>query len=174
MRSHKLVQNNQNAPYLSSNGHFQMTLFVQRVNIKTICSIHSIYVTYLFRHMDLTDIWLLVQEIQGPEIWEFGTKRDIPGTTYRANISKQLPDTDVQHARQGLGEGTMGFHNAKVICEGYSRTGTNDPTGPRTVRVRPASSPSSLVYLTSYNFLVTTWLHYGRIGCDRGNSKFQI
>ena len=47
-----------------------MTLFDLRVNIEIIFSVYSIYVTYLFRHVDLTAIWLLVQEIQGPEICE--------------------------------------------------------------------------------------------------------
>ena len=36
----------QNAPYQRSNGHFQMTLFDQRVNITIIFSFYSIYVTY--------------------------------------------------------------------------------------------------------------------------------
>ena len=47
-----------------------MTLFHQRVNIQIIFSVYSIYVTYLLRPVDLTDIWLLVKEIQGPEICE--------------------------------------------------------------------------------------------------------
>ena len=47
-----------------------MTLFHQRVNIEIIFSVYSIFVTYLFRPVDLTDILLLVQEIQGPEICE--------------------------------------------------------------------------------------------------------
>ena len=57
-------------PTHRSNGHFQMTLFDLRVNIEIIFSVYSIYVTYLFRPVDLTAIWLLVQEIQGPEICE--------------------------------------------------------------------------------------------------------
>ena len=56
MRSTKLVPNtsNQNAPYLRLYGHFQMTLFDQRVNIKIIFSFYSIYITYLFKSEDLT------------------------------------------------------------------------------------------------------------------------
>ena len=56
MRSPKLVPNtsNQNTPYLRSYGHFQMTLFDQRVNIKIKVSFYSIYITYLFRSEDLT------------------------------------------------------------------------------------------------------------------------
>ena len=53
MRSPKLVPNDQNTPYLRSYGHFQMTLFDQRVNIKIIFSFNSIYITYLFRSEDL-------------------------------------------------------------------------------------------------------------------------
>ena len=68
MRSPKLVPNNENAPYLRSYGHFQMTLYDQRVNIKIIFSFYSIYITYLFRSEDLTPGWLLCQEIQGPKI----------------------------------------------------------------------------------------------------------
>ena len=68
MRSPKLVPNNQNTPYLRSYGHFQMTLFDQRVNIKIIFSFYSIYITYSFRSEDLTPGWLLCQEIQGPKI----------------------------------------------------------------------------------------------------------
>ena len=45
---------NQNTPYLRSYGHFQMTLFDQRVNIKIIFSFYSIYITYVFRSEDLT------------------------------------------------------------------------------------------------------------------------
>ena len=48
------VPNNQNTPYLRSYGHFQMTLFDQRVNIKIIFSFYSIYITYLIRSEDLT------------------------------------------------------------------------------------------------------------------------
>ena len=54
MRSPKLVRDNQNTPYLRSYGHFQMTLFDQRVNIEIIFSFYSIYITYLFRSEDLT------------------------------------------------------------------------------------------------------------------------
>ena len=64
----QLVPNNQNTPYLRSYGHFQMTLFDQRVNIKIIFSFYSIYITYVFRSEDLTPEWLLCQEIQGPKI----------------------------------------------------------------------------------------------------------
>ena len=58
----------QNAPYQSSNGHFQMTLFDQMVNITIIFPFYSIYVTYWFRPEDLIAICLLVQKIQGHEI----------------------------------------------------------------------------------------------------------
>ena len=68
MRSPKLVPNNLNTPYLRSYGHFQMTLFDQRVNIRIIFSSYSIYITYLFRSEDLTPGLLLCQEIQGPKI----------------------------------------------------------------------------------------------------------
>ena len=62
--------NNQNSPQRRSNGHFQMALFDQRVNIKINISFCSIYVTYSLRPNDITAIWWLVQEIQGPEISE--------------------------------------------------------------------------------------------------------
>ena len=68
MRSPKLVPNNQYTPYLRSYGHFQMTLFDQRVYTKVTFSFYSIYITYLFRSEDLTPRWLLCQEIQGPKI----------------------------------------------------------------------------------------------------------
>ena len=55
---------------LSRGRLFQMTLFHQRVNIQIIFSVYSIYVAYLLRPVDNTDINFLVTEIQGPEICE--------------------------------------------------------------------------------------------------------
>ena len=60
MRSPKLVPNNQNPPYLRSYGHFQMTIFDQTVNITIIFSVYSIYITYLFRPVNSTDVWLFL------------------------------------------------------------------------------------------------------------------
>ena len=56
MGSPKLVPNNQNAPYLRSYGHFQVTIFDQTVNITVIYSVYSIYITNLFRPVNLTDV----------------------------------------------------------------------------------------------------------------------
>ena len=51
---------------MKANGHFQITLFDQRVNTKLIFSFCSIYVTYFFRPKDLNAV--SCQEIIGPEI----------------------------------------------------------------------------------------------------------
>ena len=78
-----------------------MTLFHQRVNIQIIFSVYSIYVTYLLRPVDLTDIWLLVKEIQGPwNLWivQFGIKKVKSWYKKRQFSQYKLPLQAVHHA----------------------------------------------------------------------------
>ena len=50
----------------------QMAIF-KSINIKIKFSVYGIYATYLFRPKDLAAIWLLIQEILGPEICELSS-----------------------------------------------------------------------------------------------------